>query len=109
MHSSIADRRKSFTVFLAIFMMLMVPLFVKDPWGTMVRLAGTAVVVGMVVVVVRWFRGFIDSRITTRWLEHESRTVRVATRVTRGYGIYAVGFWTVIATLLVFQVLGWLL
>lgn len=54
-------------MFLAIFVMLMVPLIISDPLGTFARLLGTVIVVGTVVVVVKRFR-----------LHRESNSVELA-------------------------------
>ena len=93
-------------MFLVIFVMLMAPLIISDPLGTIARLLGTAIIVGTIVVVVKRFRQFTDNRIPTRLLEHRSKTVRFATRAVRAYGTYLVGFYTVIAMLFFFQAIG---
>ena len=106
MRRSIESPRDRLSLFLVIFAMFLVPLIISDPLGTIARLLGTAIAVGTIVVVVKRFREFTASRIPSRWLEHRSATVRVATRAVRAYGTYLVGFYTLIAVLLLFQVIG---
>jgi hypothetical protein len=103
---SIENSRDHLPMFLAIFVMFMAPLIISDPLGTFARLLGTVIVVGTVVVVVKRFRLFTKNRVPSSWLEHRSKTVRVGTRAVRAYGTYLVGFYTLIAMLLLFQVLG---
>ncbi|MDK1009732.1 MAG: hypothetical protein QGM48_01385, partial [Actinomycetota bacterium] len=64
------------------------------------------IVVATIVVVFKRIGLFTENRIPSRWLEHRSKTVRVATRAVRGYGTYLVGFYTLIAVLLLFQAIG---
>ena len=106
MHRSIEFPRDRLPMFLVIFAIFMTPLFISDPLGTFARFLGTVIVVGTVVVVVKRFRLFTKNRIPSSWLEHRSKTVRVATRAVRGYGTYLVGFYTLIAVLLLFQAIG---
>ncbi len=106
MRRSIENSRDRLPMFLAIFAMFMVPLFISDPLGTVARLLGLAIVVVTIVIVVKRFREFTENRIPSRWLEHRSTTIRVATRAVRAYGTYLVGFYTLIAVLLLFQAIG---
>ncbi|MFV2000726.1 MAG: hypothetical protein ACC654_10230 [Acidimicrobiia bacterium] len=106
MRRSIENPRDRIRMFLVIFAMFMAPLIISDPLGTIARLLGTAIIIGTIVVVVKRFRQFTENRIPSRWLEHRSTTVRVATRAVRAYGTYLVGFYTLIAVLLLFQAIG---
>ena len=106
MRCPIENPRDRIWMFLVIFAMFMVPLLISDPLGTVARLLGLAIVVVTIVAVVKRFREFTENRIPSRWLEHRSTTVRVATRAVRDYGAYLVGFYTLIAVLLLFPTIG---
>jgi len=106
MLGSIKIPRDRLPVFFAVFAVFMAPLFISDPFGTIGRLLGLAVIVATVVAAVKKYRGLVADRIPSRWLEHRSTTVRVATRAFRAYGAYLVGFYTLIAVLLLFQAIG---
>jgi hypothetical protein len=59
------------------------------------------ILVGIIFVAVIGVGRYLDSVIPSRLTEHRSTTVRAVTR--RTYGLYLVGFYTLIAMLVLFQ------
>lgn len=86
--------------------MMMVPLFVENPAYTVVAFAGIGITIVAVVAVVRRFQRYAVDRVPARFVDSPSTTVRVATRAATTYATYLVGFYTVVAVLLVFTVVG---
>ena len=103
MRRSLENSRDRLPMFFVMFAVSATPLFINDPLGTTAMVIGTGIVVGTIVVVVMRFRDVTADWIPSRWLEHPSTTVRVATRAVRAYGSYLAGFYTLIAFLLLFQ------
>jgi hypothetical protein len=89
-----------------IFMLLILPAAIRDPLESVVALAGVAVTAAAVVVVVNMFRRHALGRVPARFTESSSRMVRAATRAASSYATLLVGFYTVIAVLLLFGAIG---
>lgn len=58
------------------------------------------------ILVARSFRSRVLVRVPSRFAESSSTPIRVATKVAKGYATYVVGFWTVIAIVVLFQIIG---
>jgi hypothetical protein len=94
---------------LLVFGMLLVPGIVQDPLRSVLTLVGVAVVAGTVVLFVNRFWRYSAKRLPTRLVGSHSAPVRVATQATRVLATYLVGFYSVIALLLLFTVVNHLL
>jgi hypothetical protein len=86
--------------------MMMVPLFVENPAYAVVAFAGIGITIVAVVAVVRRFRRYAVDRVPARFIESPKTTVRMATRAATTYATFLVGFYTVVAVLLLFTVVG---
>ncbi len=94
---------------LLIFGMMMVPTFVANPAYTVVAFAGIGITIVAVVAVGRRFRRYAVDRVPARFVESPKTTVRMATRATTTYATVLDGFYTVVAVLLLFTVVGHIL
>jgi hypothetical protein len=114
-HDSTSDRerhnhvsRVATAVGVAAFELLLFRLF--NPEVSLAQLlgysAGTAVLVLAVIKAVKYFRHHILGRVPTRFEESSSAPIRIVTKVAKAYAVYFVGFWTVIAVLSLFTVIG---
>jgi hypothetical protein len=90
----------------AILTILIAPAIIRDPVLAIGSFAGVGIVIAAVSVTVRAFRRRALSRVPARFTESPSKTVRVATKAVTGYATYVVGFYTVVAVLVVFTVIG---
>jgi len=69
-------------------------------------LIGTTIAFVAMLVVVGRFRRFLAARIPSHWIVSPSGSVRLATRAVKAYATYLVAFYTLIAVVLLFQILG---
>lgn len=86
--------------------LVVVAVLIRDPLYTVLAFGGVGIIIGAVVVVVGRFRRYAVDRTPHRFTESSSTTVRVATRAASTYATYLVAFYTVIAVLLLFGVVG---
>ena len=95
------DWRKVFST-AAVVVMLMGPFIADDPVAQLPYLAGMAIAAAVAVVVIVRFRGWWDRRVH---LPSQGAKGFLG-RGLKGYASYVVGFYTVVAVLVVFTVIG---
>jgi len=91
---------------LVLFALLLVPFLLRDPVHGVLAIGEFAIVAVAVVFVTVRFRRWELSRVPESVATSPSRLVRFATKTASAYAVYVVGFYTVIAVLLAFTVIG---
>jgi hypothetical protein len=102
------SKRRTYQVWLGsvIFAILIAPAVIRDPLTALGAFVGVGIAIVAVSVTVRAFRRHAVSRVSARFTESPSTPIRIATKAVTGYATYVVGFWTVVAVVLLFQVIG---
>lgn len=86
--------------------MLLAPAIIERPLQTMGMLLGMAAAAVAVLLTTQAFRRNVVPRIPQRLADHQRRSIRVGTKIVRSYGYYLVGFYTVVAVIVVLGAVG---
>ena len=106
MRRSSRDPKARVGLGVAVFVVGMTPVFIREPLDSLVYTLGTAIAIGAVLIAVRRFRDYSGQRIPGRFADSDIPSIRVVTRAVSGYATGLVGFYTLIAVLVLFSALG---
>jgi len=106
MRPDVHNRSRAWWIGSVVFLMLSADLMIRHP----LEFAGTTAVVATAVVAVlaavTAFRHHVLARIPERLTSSPSRPVRLTTRLVRTYATYLVGFYAVIAVLVLVTIIS---
>ena len=100
--------RRRLWLALPIALLFLVEALVTDPhpFRFVVFAVGFGFTMVAAILVARSFRSRVLVRVPSRFSESPSTPIRVVTKVAKGYATYVIGFWTVIAIVVLFQIIG---